>query len=100
MAIATDAATSINASLGERELFARGKEILGKSAGGLTANLLKAKGGPLDGHVAMATSDTSTQNEEAHVSAPALPALRGRVILNSVNSPGRVSTSMNPACCL
>jgi hypothetical protein len=44
VAIATDAPASIDPSIAERELFARGKEILGKSAGGLIANLLKAKG--------------------------------------------------------
>ena len=44
VAIATDAPPSIDPSVAERELFARGREILGKSAGGLIANLLKAKG--------------------------------------------------------
>src|SRR5258705_9862419 len=42
------------------------------------------------------------KNKEAHLSAPGLlgAAIRGRIILNSVNSPGRVSTSIDPACCL
>jgi hypothetical protein len=42
------------------------------------------------------------QNKETHLSAPVLPvaAARGRIILNSVNSPGSVSTSIDPACCL
>jgi len=32
--------------------------------------------------------------------AALLPAERGRITLNSVNSPARVSTSMDPPCCL
>jgi hypothetical protein len=42
------------------------------------------------------------ENEEAHIFAPALLAVaaRGRMTLNSVNSTGRVSTSIDPACCL
>src|SRR5215211_7116251 len=42
------------------------------------------------------------KNEQAHLSAPALfvAAMRGRMTLNSVNSPGRVSTSIEPPCCL
>src|SRR4029450_5935228 len=44
----------------------------------------------------------NNKNKQAHLSAPALPvaAMRGRMTLNSVNSPGRVSTSIDPACCL
>ena len=44
------------------------------------------------------------ENEQAH--APPAPDLlasviaRGRTILNSVNSPGTVSTSIEPPCCL
>jgi hypothetical protein len=40
--------------------------------------------------------------KEAHVVASGLPriASRGRTTLNSVNSPGCVSTSIDPACCL
>ena len=42
------------------------------------------------------------EDQAAHDFAPALPrtALRGRMTLNSVNSPGTVSTSMDPECCL
>src|SRR5712672_3398662 len=42
------------------------------------------------------------KNKERHLSAPGLlgAAIRGRITLNSVNSPGRVSTSIDPACCL
>ena len=42
------------------------------------------------------------ENKEAHVFAPALlvAAVRGSTTLNSVNSPGWVSTSIDPACCL
>src|SRR5262245_12397622 len=43
------------------------------------------------------------ENKQVHVDAPALPmaaALRGRMIRNSVNSPGVVSTSIDPPCCL
>ena len=42
------------------------------------------------------------ENKQAHLSAPALPvaAMRGRMTLISVNSPGPVSTSIDPACCL
>jgi hypothetical protein len=32
-------------SIAERELFARGRQVLGKSGGGLVSNLLKSKGG-------------------------------------------------------
>ena len=43
------------------------------------------------------------ENDRVHVRSPDLirdvPA-RGRTILNSVNSPGWVSTSIDPACCL
>src|SRR5712671_3175876 len=44
----------------------------------------------------------NNKNKQAHLSAPALlvAAMRGRMTLNSVNSPGRVSTSIDPACCL
>src|SRR3954462_2521991 len=40
------------------------------------------------------------QNKDAHVCAPGLPAMgrRGRVTLNSVNSPGSVLTSIDPEC--
>src|SRR5260370_1778988 len=42
------------------------------------------------------------KNKEARLSGPGLlgAAIRGRMTLNSVNSPGRVSTSIDPACCL
>src|SRR5215471_20605899 len=43
------------------------------------------------------------ENEKFHVDAPCLPmaaALRGRVMRNTVNSPGFVSTSIDPPCCL
>ena len=43
------------------------------------------------------------ENERVHMRSPDLirdvPA-RGRTILNSVNSPGCVSTSIDPPCCL
>jgi hypothetical protein len=43
------------------------------------------------------------ENEKVHARPPDLirdaPA-RGRTILNSVNSPGWVSTSIEPPCCL
>src|SRR5436190_24370900 len=41
------------------------------------------------------------KNKQAHLSAPALlvAAMRGRMTLNSVNSPGWVSTSIDPPCC-
>src|SRR6266403_975659 len=44
----------------------------------------------------------NNENEQAHLSAPALlvGAMRGRMTLNSLNSPGRVSTSIDPPCCL
>jgi hypothetical protein len=44
----------------------------------------------------------NNKNKQTHLYAPALPvaAMRGRMTLNSVNSPGRVSTSIDPACCL
>src|SRR5262245_35303052 len=43
------------------------------------------------------------KNEESHVDTPCLPmaaALRGRVMRKAVNSPGVVSTSIEPPCCL
>src|SRR5262245_59657241 len=43
------------------------------------------------------------ENKQVHVDAPALPmaaALRGRVMRNSVNSPGILSTSIDRPCCL
>ena len=43
------------------------------------------------------------ENEKVHDRPPDLAtvaAVRGRVILNSVNSPGWVSTSIDPPCCL
>lgn len=43
-------------SIAEREYFARGREVLGKAAGGQLANLLKAKGG----NVALARSALET----------------------------------------
>ena len=42
------------------------------------------------------------KNEKAHLRPPDLAmdaAVRGSVILNSVNSPGCVSTSIDPECC-
>ena len=38
------------------------------------------------------------QNKQFHVRAPDA-AVRGRMIRNSVNSPGCVSTSIKPPCC-
>lgn len=56
-------------SIAEREYFARGREVLGKSAGGMLANLLKAKGG----NVALARSAIETastkQNRSEYVGA-------------------------------
>ena len=43
------------------------------------------------------------KNKEVHARSPGLAmvaALRGRMILISVNSPGCVSTSIDPPCCL
>ena len=43
------------------------------------------------------------ENEQVHRRSPGSAtdaAERGNTILNSVNSPGCVSTSMEPACCL
>jgi hypothetical protein len=43
------------------------------------------------------------ENEKVHGRFPDLAmvaAPRGRTILNSVNSPGCVSTSIDPPCCL
>ena len=43
------------------------------------------------------------ENEQVHMRSPDLirdAAARGRTILNSVNSPGCVSTSIEPPCCL
>ena len=43
------------------------------------------------------------QEKQIHARPPDLAndaATRGRIILNSVNSPGWVSTSIDPACCL
>src|SRR6516162_5711806 len=43
------------------------------------------------------------ENEQFHARPPdwvSNAATRGRRILNSVNSPGCVSTSIDPACCL
>ena len=43
------------------------------------------------------------KNKKAHARPPDLAmvaAARGRMILNSVNVPGSVSTSKRPACCL
>ena len=43
------------------------------------------------------------ENEQVHARSPDLAmvaAARGRTILNSVNSPGCVSTSIDPPCCL
>src|SRR5450759_5044557 len=43
------------------------------------------------------------KDEKVHVRSPDLAmvaAPRGRTILNSVNSPGCVSTSIDPPCCL
>src|SRR5450755_799155 len=43
------------------------------------------------------------ENEKLHARSPYLAmvaAQRGRTILNSVNSPGCVSTSIDPPCCL
>ena len=42
------------------------------------------------------------ENKQVHYRSPDLAtvaARRGRTILNSVNSPGRVSTSIDPPCC-
>src|SRR5262249_27834148 len=42
------------------------------------------------------------ENKKIHALPPGLAsnaAMRGRVILNSVNSPGCVSTSIDPPCC-
>jgi hypothetical protein len=62
VAIATDAAgASFYPSIAERELFARGREVLGKNGGGLIANLLKAKGHNVA--LARAALETASQKE-------------------------------------
>ena len=43
------------------------------------------------------------KDKKVHERSPDLASIaapRGRTILNSVNSPGCVSTSIDPACCL
>ena len=43
------------------------------------------------------------ENEKVHACSPDFvreTAVRGRTIRNSVNSPGLVSTSIHPPCCL
>src|SRR4029077_3168269 len=42
------------------------------------------------------------KNKQAHLSAPVLPVavMRGRTMMNSVNCPGSVATSILPPCCL
>lgn len=68
---ATGADAPPDPSIAERELFKRGREILGKSAGGQIAKLLKAKGG----NVALARSALETastkQNPAEYVAAAA-----------------------------
>jgi hypothetical protein len=61
VAIATDAPASIDPSAAERELFARGREVVGKNGGGLIANLLKAKGHNVA--LARAALETASQKE-------------------------------------
>jgi hypothetical protein len=62
VANATDAAAaSIDPSVAERELFARGREVVGKNGGGLIANLLKAKGHNVA--LARAALETASQKE-------------------------------------
>jgi hypothetical protein len=61
VANATDAAASIDPSVAERELFARGREVLGRNGGGLIANLLKAKGRNVA--LARAALETASQKE-------------------------------------
>lgn len=77
---ASGADAPIDPSIAEREYFQRGKQILGKSAGGLLAKLLKAKGG----NVALARSaieSASTKQDpveyvvRATTGPPATPAL-------------------------
>lgn len=71
VANATGADAPPDPSIAERELFRRGKEILGKSAGGQIARLLKAKGG----NVALARSAleaaSTKQNPAEYVAAAA-----------------------------
>jgi uncharacterized protein YdaU (DUF1376 family) len=61
VAIATGAAAPEDPSIAERELFRRGREVLGKSAGGVVANLLKAKGGNVS--LARATIEEASQRD-------------------------------------
>jgi hypothetical protein len=61
VAIATDAPASIDPTDAERELFARGRQVLGRKGGGLTANLLKAKGHNVA--LARAALETASQKE-------------------------------------
>ena len=61
VAKATGAVAPPDPSIAEREYFARGREVLGKSAGGQLANLLKAKGG----NVALARSAIETASQKS-----------------------------------
>jgi 5-methylcytosine-specific restriction endonuclease McrA len=69
VAIATGADAPVDPSIAERELFDRGKQILGKSAGGQIAKLKAAKGG----NVALARSvieaASTKQNPSEYVAA-------------------------------
>lgn len=58
---ASGADAPIDPSAAERELFRRGREVLGKQAGGLIAKLLKAKGGNVA--LARAAIETSATKE-------------------------------------
>ena len=51
-------------------------------------------------HVGFVVDDEDEQGHAWPPDCPSLAALRGSTILNSVNSPSSVSTSMVPECCL
>lgn len=65
----TDTEPNGSAAAQERDLFARGKEILGKAAGGLIAQLLKAKGGDIALARAAIETASTKQNPREYVGA-------------------------------
>lgn len=56
-----------NGSALERELFSRGKQVLGKSSGGVIANLLKAKGGDIALARSVIETASTKQNPNEYV---------------------------------
>jgi uncharacterized protein YdaU (DUF1376 family) len=74
VAVATGADAPSDPAAAERELFQRGREVLGQSAGGMIAGLLRAKGGNVALARAAIEQASQKNNAREYIAAASRPA--------------------------